>query len=128
MAWEMPDLSLLMDILLEFNICISKSLEKELAVNRIDDSSKRFVFIRKILTLGIPGRIKGKDLKDEPEFNSKNHSMEIDSLRGIAILLVFLYHSFGVLTTNSIQIPKNVSGLFFSFIFTGATGVTLFLL
>lgn len=59
-------------------------------------------------------------------FSSKNHSTEIDSLRAIAVLLVFFYHSIGVMIKPNPEIPHTASGYILSFIFTGATGVTLF--
>ncbi|MBN1663348.1 MAG: acyltransferase [Deltaproteobacteria bacterium] len=59
-------------------------------------------------------------------FNSKNHSTEIDSLRAVAALLVFFYHSVGVMIKPNPAFPHDASGYLLSFVFTGATGVTLF--
>ena len=59
-------------------------------------------------------------------FSSKNHSTEIDSLRAIAVLLVFFYHSVAVMIKPNPELPHTASGYILSYIFTGATGVTLF--
>ena len=72
--------------------------------------------------------LSGSDVKEQSriDFDSRNHSMEIDSLRGIAILLVFLYHVHGSMMPENNQIPDGILGNLLSFIFTGSTGVTLF--
>lgn len=59
------------------------------------------------------------------QFNSKAHSQEIDSLRGIAAFLIFIFHAEGFISKN----PGRLSGNFNilqSFIATGSTGVILF--
>ena len=68
----------------------------------------------------------GKNVINPVNFSSKNHSTEIDSLRAAAILLVFFYHATGVMIKPNPAFPHNASGYVLSFIFTGATGVTLF--
>ncbi len=67
-----------------------------------------------------------KNVINPVNFSSKNHSTEIDSLRAIAILLVFSYHVIGVMIKPYPEFPHTVSGYILSFIFTGATGVILF--
>jgi len=67
-----------------------------------------------------------KNEKKNIDFDSRNHSMEIDSLRGVAILLVFFYHVLGSMMPENIQIPDHGFGYLLSFVYTGSTGVTLF--
>jgi peptidoglycan/LPS O-acetylase OafA/YrhL len=55
-------------------------------------------------------------------FSPKNHSTEIDSLRAVAALLVFFFHSSVVMIKPNPELPPNALGYILSFDFTGATG------
>lgn len=96
-------------------------------MNLINRKMKGITIINKILNCRFYNDKLTNSLSENfSEFNSKNYSMEIDSLRGVAILLVFFVHVLGAMVDKNIHIPHNGSGFFFSFIFSGATGVTLF--